>query len=173
MSGHPHPLCAVGRIVKAFGIRGEIVVEPMTTGPERFRSLRKVFAGPTEAKALPYTVTAVQGGGSGVRVTLEEVRDRSAAERLAGSFLFVGEEEKVRPPDGAFFVDDVVGLLVITEEGETVGTVREVLRMPAHDIYVIAADGREVMIPAVREFIRRIDLTARTMHVRLIEGMLA
>ena len=172
MNGEGHTLYAVGRIVKAFGIRGEVIVEPMTTDAERFHSLGKIFAGTTAGTAQPFTVAAVRTGGRGVRVQLAEVRDRTEAGRLAGAFLFVPEEDRVRPPEGTFFVDDVVGLTVVTGEGRTLGTVCEVLHMPAHDVYVVSGDGREIMIPAVKEFILGVDLAGRTMQVQLIDGMI-
>jgi 16S rRNA processing protein RimM len=166
-----HTRYAVGRIVKAFGIRGEMVVDPMTGNVQRFESLRTVFVGMTGEAATPYTVKEVRLGGSGVRVTLAEVVDRTAAEHLAGDFLFVDERERITPPAGTFFVDDVVGLRVITDEGRTLGTVQEVMHLPAQDVYVVWTGERDVLIPAVREFILAIDIAARTMRVHLIEGM--
>jgi 16S rRNA processing protein RimM len=167
-----HTLYAVGRIVKAFGIRGELVVKPMTGDVKRFESLHTVFVGTTGESADPYTVTDVRLGGSGVRVTLAEVTDRTVAEELAGNFLFVEERERISPPAGTFFVDDMVGLQVITDEGRSIGTVQEVLHLPAQDVYVVSTGSREIMIPAVREFILAIDMAARTMTVHLIEGMM-
>jgi 16S rRNA processing protein RimM len=166
-----HTWYAVGLIVKAFGIRGEMVVKPMTGDLQRFETLRSVLVGPTGETAIPYTVTGVQLGGSGIRITLAEVPDRTAAEQFRGKFLFVPGKDRISPPEGAFFVDDVVGLTVVSDEGRVIGSVKEVLRMPAHDVYVVSAGLQEIMIPAVREFILSIDIAARTMRVHLIEGM--
>lgn len=164
-------LIAVGRCIKAFGIRGEIVVQPMTGSVERFRSLRRVFIGKGEEQAVEERVTRTSIEPRGVRIALAGVTDRTAAAALAGSFLFVEEQDRIRPRAGTYFVDDLIGMTVIDETGTTIGILREVLKMPAHDVYVVASGRGETMIPAVKEFIRRIDTASRTMHVHLIEGM--
>ena len=64
-----------------------------------------------------------------------------------------------------------MGLAVVDEQGVEQGTVREVLKMPAHDVYVVGGKGNEILLPAVKEFILKIDLRTRTIKVRLIEGM--
>jgi 16S rRNA processing protein RimM len=66
----------------------------------------------------------------------------------------------------------VIGLHVVDQEEKALGVVKDVLRLPAHDVYVLDLNGREIMIPAVKEFIKSIDLDARTMRVKIIEGML-
>jgi len=167
-----HTLYAVGRIVKAFGIRGEMVVAPMTADSRRFNTLRNVFVGPLAASSRPFTVSEVRPGEPGVRLRFAEVPDRTAAERLAGQFIFVGAADRIAPPAGSYFVDDVIGMSVVSDDGGRVGTVREVLHLPAHDVYVVDAGGREVMIPAVPEFVLSIDPAASTMRVHLIDGML-
>jgi 16S rRNA processing protein RimM len=68
-------------------------------------------------------------------------------------------------------VHDVIGLFVRDEQGNELGTLEDVLQYPAHDIYVVRGGGREIQIPAVKEFITAIDIHARSMTVRLIEGM--
>lgn len=165
-------LYAVGRIVKAFGVQGVVVVQPMTSTPGRFQKLKTVRAGHSETGTILLTVSEVRVGERGVRMHFSEVTDRSAAERLVGMLLFVDETQRVRLPRGTFFVHDVVGMEVIDQAETVVGVVKDVLKMPAHDVYVVGdAGGGEVMIPAVKEFIRSVDMKTRTMRVELIEGM--
>jgi 16S rRNA processing protein RimM len=78
----------------------------------------------------------------------------------------------VEPKKGTHFVHDIVGLNVVDEKGIGVGVVKDVLRLPAQDVYVIEKDGREWMLPAVKEFVASIDVVARTMRVRVIEGLM-
>jgi 16S rRNA processing protein RimM len=108
----------------------------------------------------------------GVRLKLATVKDRNAAERLIDSLLFVDEQTRVRPESGSYFTHDLLGLRVVDQSGHEIGKMREVLKFPAHDIYVIDVRGRELMVPAVKEFITSIDLTSNTMKVKLIDGML-
>jgi 16S rRNA processing protein RimM len=164
-------LYAVGKIVKAFGIRGEVIVVPMTDAPDRFSSIRRVFIGREPASVKEARIDRVAVGSRGVKVKFELTDDRTAAEGMVGHLLFVRARDRIRPEHGAYFVHDLIGLSVVEQDGAVVGTLRDVLHLPAHDVYVVDAKGREVMIPAVKEFVRDVDLDAKTMTVRLIEGM--
>jgi 16S rRNA processing protein RimM len=162
---------AIGRIVKPFGVGGEVVVQKLTDTAARFRRLTSVFVGATPASAIPLGVTRAVIGDRGIRMKFETVNDRDAAERVVGDLLFVAEKDAVKLPRGRYFVHDVVGMQVMDEIRGAVGTVREVLRYPAQDVYVIEWNGRSYMIPAVKEFVRHFDVPGKVLHVRLIEGL--
>jgi len=164
-------LLAVGRIVKPFGLRGEVVVESFTDSPARFRTLRAVHLGSDAATARPAHVTRATIEPRGIRVSLAEISDRTAAEKIVGYFLFVDAQHRVRLPRGRHFVHQVVGLTVLDTEGAVIGCVRDVLKLPAHDVYVIERNGREILIPAVREFVLSINPEEGILRVHLIEGM--
>jgi len=164
-------LYAVGTIVKAIGIAGEVVVQPMTDFPERFRKLRVLWLGSVGEAVSEVGVEKAVVSAHGIRLKLRGIDDRSAAERVRGKLLFVDEARRAKLPKGRYFVHDVLGLAVRDEGGSDLGTVADVLRYPASDVYVVRGDRGEILIPAVKEFVRSVDLTARTMTVRLIEGM--
>jgi len=166
------PLYAFGRIVKAFGLKGEVVVQSMTSSPSRFKKLGHVFVGPTETEAEASEVEYVSVEPRGVRVKLGSVHNRTEAERLVGCYVFVNKKDRVQPTKGTFFVDDIVGLEAVDESGHPVGNVKDVMKLPAQDVYVIERNGREILVPAIREFIREIDLHAGKITVRLIDGFL-
>ena len=172
MSDAGRALYAVGKVVKVFGIRGEVVVQPMTDSLERFKKLRTVFVGRDDDNAVASEVEHVRVESRGVRLKFAGTNDRTAAGRFVGSLIFVGEADRVRLARKQYFIHDVIGLTVVDQAGSTIGTVKDVLRMPAQDVYVVATGGRDVMIPAVKEFIISIDLGTRSMKVHLIEGML-
>jgi 16S rRNA processing protein RimM len=165
-------LYAVGRVVKAFGIKGEIIVRPLTSSPDRFRRLRSVLVGKNEATTVPAKIDLAYIGQRGVRLKLATTSTRTEAEKLVGAFLFVDRRDRLRPSRGTYYVDQVMGLTVIDESGGHVGTVTDVMKLPAQDVYVVRTGEREIMIPAVREFIRKIDIGSGTMKVRLIDGMM-
>jgi 16S rRNA processing protein RimM len=167
----PH-LYAIGEIVKAHGVDGECVVRLLTDMPQRFKKLKQVFVGRSADSVYSAGIERVHIGPRGVRLKLASVSDRAAAIAMVGLFVFVGEDQRIKLARGTYFVHDLVGMSVVREDGENVGTVREVLKMPANDIYVVAYDGREVMIPAVKEFIKKIDVATRTITVSLIDGMM-
>ncbi len=175
MSTAIRDLVAVGKIVKVFGVKGDVIVTPMTDVPGRFKDLRRVFLGnPSSASGTEVTETTIErvdAAPRGIRLTLGCARDRTAAEQLVGLLILVPPGERATLPAGTYFVDDLVGLVVRTEDGEQVGVLKEVMHMPAHDVYVIETGTAELLLPAVREFILAVDLHARTLTVKLIEGM--
>jgi 16S rRNA processing protein RimM len=172
-------LVAIGSIVKAFGIKGELVVDPLTDVPERFRSLQRVFLVSTEqalgsAAGDPITtdVIDVHVEHRGVRMRLTCAQDRTAAESLVGLLVMIPPEETVSLPPGTFFIHEIIGFRAVDEQGTTLGILRDVLRYPAHDVYVIGGQGTpDLLVPAVREFVRSIDRSTRTVTIRVIEGM--
>jgi len=167
---HPQ-LYAVGNIVKAFGIRGDVVVQHMTDSADRFRSLRTAWLGTDSQSVAEVRIERVTVGPRGVRVKLGGIDDRTAAEALRGKVLFVDEKHRARLPAGSYFVHDVIGLSVHDDRGNALGSVADVLHYPANDIYVVRGNGNEFMIPAVKEFVAAIDMAHRTMTVHLIEGL--
>lgn len=171
MSTTPDGLYAVGTIVKAIGIAGEVVVQPMTDFPARFRKLRLLWMGRDNASAAATAVEKAVVSPRGIRLKLKGIDDRTAADRLRGNLLFVDEAHRAKLPPGRYFVHDVLGLAVCDEGGGDLGTVADVLRYPASDVYVVRGARGEILIPAVKEFIRSVDLAGRRMTVRLIEGM--
>jgi 16S rRNA processing protein RimM len=173
-------LLAVGKVVKAFGIRGEVILQPMTGRPARFRELHEAYLvrsadaeAQTNAPARRVTIQRAVADARGVRATIDGITDRTAAEAIVGMYVMVDRGHQITVPRGTWFVHDIVGMAVEDDRGTHLGTVREVLHMPAHDVYVIAEEGREFMIPAVKEFILSVDVPAQRMRVKIIEGMLA
>ena len=156
MTGDPEHL-AIGRIVKPFGVRGELLVEPLTDDPARFSDLKTVLIGQEGEAPNEVIVEHVRIAGRRVRLTLEGICTRDAAEDLRGLFLFVARADRITLPPGRHFVHTLIGLTVLSEEGGRLGTLAEVLKLPAHDVYVVRGEQGEIMIPAVEEFIRRID----------------
>jgi len=163
---------AIGRIVKAHGTRGDVVVRPLTDMPDRFRKLRAAYLGVSAETARRVQIDRAAVEVRGVRLHIAGVPDRTEAARLTGHYLFVDRAQRIRLPKGRHFVHEIIGLTVVDQNGAVLGTVRDVMKMPAQDVYVITDGAREFMIPAVKEFILELDTTSRQVRVKLIEGML-
>ena len=172
MNPQPPGLYAIGRVEKAFGIKGELIVKPMTESPGRFKKLKQVYLGRQEKQAGKMTVEYVRVDARGVRLKFVDVADRTAAHSLVGSLIFVDEKQVVTPQKGSHFIHEVIGLQVVDEGNNNMGVVKDVLQLPGHDVYVIDHDGHEWMIPAVKEFVTSVDVESKTMKVRVIEGMI-
>ena len=164
-------LLAVGSVTKPFGIKGEVIVQPLTDAPGRFRARRRVRLGRGEDTTESRVIERAVADARGVRVKLKGIDSRTAAERIRGHMLFVEEADAVRLPRGTFFIHDIIGLSVSDEQGAVLGTVSDVLRYPANDVYVVRGGDGEILVPAVKEFVRKIDLETRTLVVHLLDGM--
>lgn len=165
-------LYAIGEIVKPFGIHGEVVVRPLTDRPARFRKLKAVLVGKPHVPPTVSGVSIVDVRGRGVRLKLSLAGNRTEAENLVGSLLYIEVKDRLKLPRGTYFTHDIVGLQVINQHDKKVGVVREVLKLNAHDIYVLDLQGKEVMVPAVRDFVEKVDLAAGCIRIHFIEGML-
>lgn len=172
MTGTSRTLYAVGKVEKAFGIKGELIVKPMTESPARFKKLKQAYLGRQENEVRKLNVEYARVDARGVRLRFLEAQDRTSASALVGSLIFVNESQRIQPKKGSYFVHDVIGLQVVDENDNSVGFVKDVLRMPAQDVYVIEQNGREWMIPAVKEFVVSVDVQSKTMKVRMIEGLI-
>jgi 16S rRNA processing protein RimM len=162
---------AIGQIVKSWGLKGTLVVRPLTDKPERFSALRRVWVGTMESDRSPFQLKDARVKGQTIHLRLEEIRTRDAAEELAGNFLYVTSDDLVRLPEGTHFVHDIVGSRVIDERGKKIGTVKEVWKLPANDVYVVRKGKREHLLPAIRSIIDKIDIERKQIRVRMMEGL--
>ena len=161
---------AVGRIVGAFGVRGQLKVVPTGRSPERFRQLERLYVGETHDH---YEIEHCQVRRTEVLLKLKGIDTREAAIAQRYVYVYVPESEALALPPGEYFVHQIVGLQVLTTAGEDLGTVEEVLSTGANDVYVVPGPRGEVLIPALKTVIRTIDLATGQLIVELPPGLLA
>lgn len=160
----------VGRIVRPWGVRGELKVEILTEDPARFEQLEAVYVGP---QFVSYRLEGARLHRGVVLLKLAGCDDRNAAEGLRDLLVQVAMEDALPLEEGEYWVHQVVGLEVWTTEGDLLGLVQEVLETAANDAYVVRdRSGREVLIPALRSVVLEIDLAAGRMLVELPEGLM-
>jgi 16S rRNA processing protein RimM len=171
-SGPEFRYLAVGRVVRAHGIHGEISVTVLTDFPERFGTTEWVYLG-NEVEATPYRIEKYRWHKQNVLLTLAGVTDRTQAEQLRGQFVQVPIEEAVPLPEGSYYLYQLVGLDVITTEDQFLGTITQILETGANDVYVVRGDGQqEVLIPAIADVVKTVDLEKGRVIVELIEGLI-
>jgi len=173
----PEALVRLGQIFRPHGVRGELKIAPDMEDPTRFEALDVVYVGPHEGRVTPHRITSVRyqetKRGVTVILQLDGVADRDDAEGVAKQHLYAAEDALPPLDEDELFVHDLIGLEVVTDAGDPVGTVANVLALPAHDVYVVHEPGQpERMIPAVDDFIIDLDLDAGRLVVRPIEGLL-
>jgi 16S rRNA processing protein RimM len=162
-------LLAVGRVTRAHGVRGEVSVQPLSEVEARFQRGSVLLAGPVGHRRL--TVRGVRSHGHRLLVSFEEIGNRSEADPLRGEVLLVPAASAPPLPTDRYWVHQIVGLEVFTEEGRSLGTVREVLHNPANDVWLIEADGREVLVPALRDVVVEVDPHAGRAIIRDLPGL--
>lgn len=161
---------AVGEIVGAFGLHGEVKVWPLTDFPERFAKTPSIYLGDAHT---PYTVRGARQHQRITLLKLEGIEDVASAERLRGATLWIPETERMPLAEDQFYLSDVVGLRVVHVNGQPLGQVVDVITGSGNDLFVVRAipSGREVMLPAVRAFIRELDIPAGVLTVDPIPGL--
>lgn len=160
---------AIGRVLAAFGTRGELKVAPLGRFPSRFQQLGRVLVGEAHQ---PITVERARRQGQGVLLKLADIDTPETARGLQHQYLYVPEAEAVQLPCGEYFVWQVVGLRVQTVDGVELGQVREVLSTGSNDVYVVHGGRGEILVPALRDVVRTVDVEAGTMTVALPAGLL-
>ena len=158
----------IGKVANAVGLRGEIKVFPYSETKERFEELTTVYLGDEACR-----IEAVRYQKNLVVLKLSGIDDRAAAEQVKGQDVSIGAEELKELPADTYYVRDMIGLYVVDEAGAPLGHLTDVIKNTAQDLYEVeTADGRKILIPAVEEFILRIDMDNNRITVRLIEGLL-
>ncbi len=158
----------VGQVRAPHGVRGEVRVQILTDFPERFRQGAEVWIGP---EPRPYTIQQARFHEGDVLIKLVGLDDRDAVESFRGAEVSVPAEHAMPLPEDTFYVHQIVGLHVWTDEGERLGTVTEVLSLPANDVYVVDTAQGEVWLPAIADVVLNIDLEQRRMTVHLLPGL--
>jgi 16S rRNA processing protein RimM len=149
-------------------VRGELACALLTDYPERFRRTRDVLVRDGQAR---HRVLGSRLSGDRVYLRLEGIADRTAAEALRGAILEVPLSEAVALPPNTFFWHQLIGLEVQTEAGARLGTLVEVLPTGGNDVYVVRDASREILLPAIREVVREVDLERGVMVVSLLPGL--
>ena len=159
---------AVGRINGTWGLRGHVKVTPLTSNPERLQPGAVVLVAGVPRRILdvvrPKGFPCVQFEGYG---------ERDAAEALRGTLIEVDAQDLPPLPEHEYYVDDLVGLTVMTVEGAEVGELVEVLTTGANDVYVVRRPGeRDVLVPAVEDVVREVDVEGGGMVIEALPGLL-
>ncbi len=154
-----------GQIVNTHGLHGEVRLIPWSDSPDFLLDFKTLYV-----DGVPMTVTAARVHKNVLLMQFEGVSDVDSAMKLKGKTVSIARKDVQLEP-GTFFLADLIGLAVRDENGQAVGTVKEVLRPSVQTIYVVEGPDGTHMIPAVPEFVKKVDVEGGEMVVSLIEGM--
>ena len=162
----------VGQIVNTFGIKGEVKVMPFTDDINRFDDLEKVYVKTRKEDKL-YKVENVRYHKNMVLLKLEGIENPEQAEMLRNAFLEIDREDAIPLEEGTYFIADLIGLEVYTDEGNLLGKVEDIYNAGANDIYVVKDEfGKQILLPGIDEVIKEVDLDNEKILVHLIPGLI-
>ena len=160
---------AVGRVRRPHGVRGDVLVEILTDFPERLRPNFVVYAG---EKHLALTIRDRRHHNDGLLLSFAGIDTPEEVGRLRNQILYVPFADRSPLPAGEYYHHELIGLSVIDAAGEPLGTLAEVLETGANDVYVVNPGQGEILLPVIPGVVLDVDLGARTMKVRIPDGLL-
>jgi 16S rRNA processing protein RimM len=161
---------AVGKLRRTHGIRGDLMMEVLTDFPERLRIGLTVYVGETH-QALE--LTRRRAIGDGIIVAFQGFETPEQAVSLRNELVYVRADDRPELPEGEYYHHQVIGLHVVSDDGQSLGPVTEIMSTGANDIYVVRlASGKEVLLPAIESVVLDIDLTRSEMRVHLLPGLM-
>ena len=158
------PYLEAGKIVNTHGVRGEVRIQPWADDAAFLLGFRTFYI-----DGAPVHVAHSRAHKGMLVVKFQGVDDVNAAMTMKNRVVSIARAD-VTLPDGQYFQQDLLGIAVETDTGETLGTLREILDLPRGSVYVVQGE-REYLIPAVKEFILSTDLERNQMEVKLLKGM--
>ncbi|MBI4547032.1 MAG: 16S rRNA processing protein RimM [Ignavibacteriae bacterium] len=165
-------LFAVGKIVGCFGVKGYVRVEAYTESPQRLKTLQKIFIGASTTNVITCLIQDIVLNKNSVLIKFDGVNDRTSVERIVGQMLFVEQCDLPILNEGTYFIHDIIGCEVITSEGFHLGRIDDVYKLPAHDLWAMRNRAKVYLIPAVKDFVKTVDVKHKRIVVQVIEGLI-
>lgn len=163
----------VGAIASVHGIKGEVKVFPTTDEPAKFKKLKSVIL-KTEKEEREIALQSVRFFKNMVIVKFQGVESPEDAQKYRGATLWIAREQAVPLRENEYYRADLIGLSVVTEDGEELGVLTDVLETGANDVYeVTLSDKRTALFPAIRDCIREVDVEKGYIKVHVMEGLLS
>jgi 16S rRNA processing protein RimM len=171
-------LIEIGKIVRSQGLAGQVKVLSYLQSPLEWKAIPGLFVGSGISDAVFYPVLDVRNGKGFFILKLEGLKDRDDADDLKGRFVWIQADSLKKPGEteldlhqDEYYWHDIIGLKVITEDGETLGYIEAVFPTGGNDVYVCKKDNREILLPAIEQVVKKIDTAGGVMVVRLMEGL--
>ena len=161
----------VGVISSTHGVRGEVKVFPTTDDPARFKKLKQVILD-TGKEKIELEIAGVKFFKNMVILKFKGINDINEVEKYRKKSLYVTREHAVKLKKNEYFIADLIGLSVSSDEGENLGEITDVLQTGANDVYVISKAGvPDILLPAIKDCVKHVNVEGGTMEVHLLPGL--
>lgn len=161
----------IGQVVNTRGLKGEVKVNSYSEDPERFEKIKTIIL-KQRGKEQEYEIQKVTYNKNQVILKLKNVDTIEEAEKLRNSVILINREDLGELPEDVYYIADLIGLDVYTDENEYLGKVDDIFNTKSNDVYVIKDDlGKSKLLPGIPDVIKEISLEDGKIIVHLIEGL--
>jgi len=164
-------LVNIGKIIKSSGLKGRLKALSYMESPGMLESLEEIYIGVTKKSAVPFQIITAKIKKKSVFLDLEGVTNTVASNALVGFHLFVPSGKLDKLQDNEYYWRDILGLEAVTEDGQRLGRIERIIPTGGNDVYVCAGEEREILLPAIEEVIKLVDIERGVLIVRLLEGL--
>ena len=161
----------IGKIINTHGIKGELKVLPLTDDYNRFKKLKSILVEKNN-NLTKCNVSTVKFINNFVILKLDEINTIEQAQAYKECYIKIDRTQAIKLPKHSYFICDIIGIEVFTDNNELLGIIKDVLQTGGSDTYIVDYNGKDLMIPAVKEFVKSIDINNKKMIVKLIEGLI-
>ena len=162
----------IGQIVNTTGLKGTLKVSPLTDDITRFEDLESVYI-QKQKELIEFKIQDVKYSKNMVLLKLEGIDNVEKAEKYKNSYIKINRKDAVELEEGSYFIVDIVGCEVYTDENNYLGKVKDVFNTGSSDIYTVKqADGKEILLPAIKDVVKNIDIPNKKITVHLLEGLI-
>ena len=163
----------IGQIVNTFGVKGMVKINPFTDDITRFEKLKTVYICKKEVMNEA-TIEEVKYHKNMVLLKLKGIDNMNDAEKLKGLFLKIHRKDAIKLPKDTYFIADLIGLEVYTDEGTLLGVVDDIYNTGSNDIYVVKNQitGKQILLPSTKEVLKDINLKEEKITVHLLKGLI-
>jgi 16S rRNA processing protein RimM len=162
---------SIGQIINIHGFRGEVKVYPLTDDISRYKKLTEVYV-EENTQLVKYEVESVKFLSSTIAMKLKGIDTEEAANKLRNFYIKVDRKSAVKLPKDSYFICDLIDLEVYNEKGLLLGTIRDVMQTGSNDVYVVQTAEKDILIPALKEVVKEVDLKNKKIVVELLEGLI-
>lgn len=162
----------IGQIVNTNGLKGFLKVKPLTDDITRFEKLKTIYI--QKAKELiGFKIQEVKYNKQSVLLKLEGIDDITEAEKYKNFYIKISKENAVELEKNSYFIVDIIGCQVYTDENEYLGNVVDVFQTGSNDVYTLKnSEGKEILIPAIKEVIKNVDIKNKKIIIHLMDGLI-
>lgn len=162
----------IGQIVNTFGIKGMVKVKPFTNNIKRFDDLKNVYIKNRKEKK-EYQIEEVKYHKNMVLIKFKGIETPEDANLLRESYLLIDRSKEEPLEDGNYYIVDMIGIEVYSDKGELLGNLEDIFNTGSNDIYVVKDNqGKQILLPAISEVIKQINIEKRKITVHLLPGLI-